>query len=453
MPTRRAAPLDDATFEDYAAFVADYTLDKAHEMSGVPKNRLEEIAELYADPDTKVMSLWTMGVNQHTRGVWVNNLIYNLHLLTGKDLRARQQPVLADRPAIGLRHRARGRHLQPSPAGRHGRGQPRAPGDCGGEDLEAPGRHDPGEARLSRGLQNRMLKDGKLNAYWVQVNNNMQAAPNMMQEGLPGYRNPENFIVVSDAYPTVTAEAADLILPTAMWVEKEGAYGNAERRTQFWHQLIDAPGESRSDLWQVMEFSKRFTTEEVWPAELLDAAIPTTRARRCSMCSSPTARWTSLPAQRTSKKGTPITKSEDFGFYARKVCSRNTRFFGRGKKPTIWRPSTPTTKGAACAGRWSTARRRVWRFPRGLTTLMSHPARASSFYGKPDGRANIIFALPYEPPAESTRRGLSVLAVDRAGAGALAFGLDDPKRVPELYKAFPGRRLLHASRRCRGDGA
>ncbi len=34
--------------------------------------------------------------------------------------------------------------------------------------------------------------------------------------------------------------AADLILPTAMWVEKEGAYGNAERRTQFWHQLVDA---------------------------------------------------------------------------------------------------------------------------------------------------------------------------------------------------------------------
>jgi anaerobic selenocysteine-containing dehydrogenase len=50
--------------------------------------------------------------------------------------------------------------------------------------------------------------------------------------------------VVSDAYPTVTAQAADLILPTAMWVEKEGAYGNAERRTQFWHQQVKAPGEA-----------------------------------------------------------------------------------------------------------------------------------------------------------------------------------------------------------------
>src|SRR5262249_2900013 len=89
------------------------------------------------------------------------------------------------------------------------------------------------------------------------------------EEAYPGYRNPENFIVVSEAYPTVTAQAADLVLPTAMWVEKEGAYGNAERRTHFWHQLVNAPGEARSDLWQLMEFSKRFKIEEVWPAELI----------------------------------------------------------------------------------------------------------------------------------------------------------------------------------------
>ncbi|WP_164227618.1 molybdopterin-dependent oxidoreductase, partial [Stenotrophomonas maltophilia] len=60
--------------------------------------------------------------------------------------------------------------------------------------------------------------------------------------------------------------------PSAMWVEKEGAFGNAERRTQFWHQLVKAPGEAKSDLWQLVEFSKRFTTDEVWPAELLAKA-------------------------------------------------------------------------------------------------------------------------------------------------------------------------------------
>ena len=73
-----------------------------------------------------------------------------------------------------------------------------------------------------------MLKDGKLNFYWTLCTNNMQAGPNLTQERYPGFRNPENFIVVSDAYPTVSALAADLILPAAMWMEKEGAYGNAD---------------------------------------------------------------------------------------------------------------------------------------------------------------------------------------------------------------------------------
>ena len=48
-----------------------------------------------------------------------------------------------------------------------------------------------------------------------------------------------------------------------MWVEKEGAYGNAERRCQFFRQQVKAPGESKSDVWQVVEFSKYFKTDEV----------------------------------------------------------------------------------------------------------------------------------------------------------------------------------------------
>ncbi len=54
------------------------------ELSGVPKDKLEALAKLYADPKTKVTSYWTMGFNQHTRGTWVNNMIYNVHLLVGK---------------------------------------------------------------------------------------------------------------------------------------------------------------------------------------------------------------------------------------------------------------------------------------------------------------------------------------------------------------------------------
>ena len=67
-----------------------------------------------------------------------------------ENLRARQQPVLADRPAVGLRHRARGRHLLAPAAGRHGGDQQGAPRHRR-EDLEAARRHHPRQAGLSRG--------------------------------------------------------------------------------------------------------------------------------------------------------------------------------------------------------------------------------------------------------------------------------------------------------------
>lgn len=100
----------------------------------------------------------------------------------------------------------------------------------------------PGKSGFTCGSTRSGAEDGTLNAYWVMCNNNMQAGPNINEERMPGWRDPRNFIVVSDPYPTISALSADLILPTSMWVEKEGAYGNAERRTQFWRQQVPHRG-------------------------------------------------------------------------------------------------------------------------------------------------------------------------------------------------------------------
>jgi nitrate reductase (cytochrome) len=71
-------------FETFKKFVSEYTFEKASEISGVSVKKIEALAKLYADPKIKVTSYWTMGFNQHTRGTWANNLIYNIHLLVGK---------------------------------------------------------------------------------------------------------------------------------------------------------------------------------------------------------------------------------------------------------------------------------------------------------------------------------------------------------------------------------
>jgi nitrate reductase NapA len=59
-----------------------------------------------------------------------------------------------------------------------------------------------------------------------------------------------------------------------MWVEKEGAYGNAERRTHFWKQMIKAPGESKSDLWQIIEVAKRLNLGHLFQYDAAAYQIP-----------------------------------------------------------------------------------------------------------------------------------------------------------------------------------
>jgi nitrate reductase (cytochrome) len=80
-------------------------------------------------------------------------------------------------------------------------------------------------------------------------------------------RTPDDgrFIVVSDIYPTPTTAMADLVLPAAAWVEREGVYGNTERRTQQWNKMVEAPGEAREDAWQVMQVARRMGLGHLFP--------------------------------------------------------------------------------------------------------------------------------------------------------------------------------------------
>src|SRR6266702_8886642 len=80
------------TFDEYSEFLKTYTPEYVAELSGVQAATIVEMAHLYADKNRKVNSLWTMGFNQHTRGTWVNNLAYNIHLLTGKICRPGENP-------------------------------------------------------------------------------------------------------------------------------------------------------------------------------------------------------------------------------------------------------------------------------------------------------------------------------------------------------------------------
>ena len=418
------------SFDEFAAFVADYDIETVSKLSGVPHKHLLAMAELYADPDTKVMSLWTMGVNQHTRGVWVNNMIYNLHLLTGKISEPGNSPFsLTGQPSACGTAREVGTFAHRLPADMVVTNQEHR--EFAEKKWKLPKGVLPDWVGSHAVQQNRDLKDGRINAYWVQVNNNVQAAPNLNEETLPGYRNPDNFVVVSDAYPTVTAQAADLILPSAMWVEKEGAYGNAERRTQFWHQMVDAPGQAKSDLWQLVEFSKRFTTDEIWPSEILEAN-PEFRGKTLYEVLYANGQVDRYPLTDIAE-GNPNQESEELGFYLQKGLFEEYASFGRGKAHDLAPFDTYHEERGL---RWPVVdgQETRWRFKEGSDPY-ARPGTEFDFYGKPDGKA-VVFALPFEPAPENPDEEFDLWlstgrVIEHWHSGSMT------QRVPELHKAFP----------------
>ena len=422
------------SFDEFKAFVAEYTLEKTSALSGVPKDRLEALAKAYADPKTKVTSYWTMGFNQHTRGTWVNNQIYNCHLLVGKISEPGNSPFsLTGQPSacgtareVGtFAHRLPADMLLANPDHRK----------VAEKIWQLPEGTIVGQIGYHAVLQDRMLKDGKLNFYWTTTTNNMQAGPNINGERWPGFRNPENFVVVSDAYPTVTALAADLILPSAMWTEKEGAFGNAERRGQFWRQMVKAPGEAKSDLWQYLEFAKRFKVEDVWPEELL-AKAPQYRGKtlyEVLFANGAVNKYPVAELERVNYRGYANDESKDCGFYVQKGLFEEYRQFGLGKGKDLGEfDHYHKVRGL----RWPVVdgKETLWRYREGYDPYVKK-GEDVRFYGRPDGKA-WVFALPYQPAAESPDAEYDLWlctgrVLEHWHTGTMT------RRVPELYRAFP----------------
>lgn len=422
------------SFEEYAKFVSTYTVEYASEMSGVPVENLITLAKVYADPKQKVMSLWTMGINQHTRGVWANNMLYNIHLLTGKIATPGNSPFsLTGQPSACGTAREVGTFAHRLPADMVVKNPKHR--EITEKLWQLPAGTIPPKPGYHAVLQSRMLKDGKLNCYWTMCTNNMQAGPNINDEIYPGFRNPENFIVVSDPYPTVSAMAADLILPTAMWVEKEGAYGNAERRTHMWHQQVKPPEGAKSDLWQLVEFSKRFKVSEVWPAELI-AKQPDVADKTLYDVLFANGEVNKYPAEQC--KGAYNDESEHFGFYLQKGLFEEYAKFGRGHAHDL-----------DAFDNYHENRGKRWPVINGKETLRrfvegSDPyvkaGEGFNFYGKPDGRA-VIFALPYEPAAEEPNKEFDLWmstgrVLEHWHTGSMT------ARVPELQRAYSDAQIF-----------
>jgi nitrate reductase NapA len=252
----------DSSFEELEEFLADYAPERVSEISGVPVQQIHALAEIYADPGRGTVSLWCMGVNQHVRGTWMNNLITDLHLITGKISRPGANPwsltgqpsacgtvrevgtlahrLPADMVVMNPEHRAKTEEIWELPAG---------------TIPERPGYHTMDMFRA--------FMRGDVTVMWTQTTNPWVSIPNLNRiQRQPG---DGKFLIVSDIYPTPSTEVADLVLPAAAWVEREGVFGNSERRTQQWNKAVEPPGEAKEDAWQIVEVAKRMGMGHLFP--------------------------------------------------------------------------------------------------------------------------------------------------------------------------------------------
>lgn len=249
------------SFEEYTALVAEYTPEAVAKTSGLSVEQLQLLGKLFADKSKRITSLWCMGMNQHTQGTAINNLVHAIHLLSGH----------WGRPGDGPQSLTG----QPSACGtvrEVGTLSHALPGDLRVDIPEHAAKAEqlwnlpPGRINPKVGYHTVLMwekfctpteKGGDIDTLWVQVTNPGQSLPNVHKLFEAKAKLPNKFLIVSDVYPTATTALADLILPSALWVEKNGIFGNSERRTQQWFKMVNPPGDARDDCWQTIAVARK----------------------------------------------------------------------------------------------------------------------------------------------------------------------------------------------------
>ncbi|KGH50122.1 nitrate reductase [Acinetobacter idrijaensis] len=233
-----------------ASSSTESSIESVARRTGIAIEKLILFFQKFAQTE-KIMSLFSMGVNQSSQGVDKANSIINCHLLTGK---------------IG----------KPGSAPFSMTGQPNAMGgrEVGGLanmlashlDLDNPQHQQlvqdfwqsPVIARQP-GLKAvdlfKAVESGKIKAIWIMATNPIVSLPDADQ--VKRALEKCEFVVVSDiCLDTDTTQYADVLLPALGWGEKDGTVTNSERRISRQKAFLPAPGEAKADWWAISRVAK-----------------------------------------------------------------------------------------------------------------------------------------------------------------------------------------------------
>lgn len=253
-------------FNLYKELVMSSSLEKASKICGITVDEIKLAADIIGKAKGFI-SLWAMGLNQSVIGVDKNTSLLNLSLLTGQIGKPGSGPfsltgqpnAMGGREVGGMSNLLAVHKELSNPVHR------KEVADFWGVDSISE------KTGLTATEMFEALESGKMKAIWIICTNPLVSLPDSrkVEKALANAK----FVVVQDiSHNADTAKFADLLLPAAGWLEKEGTMTNSERRISYLPKAINAPGEALSDVDILIRFAKKMsfngfnfnTTEDVY---------------------------------------------------------------------------------------------------------------------------------------------------------------------------------------------
>ncbi len=230
--------------DEYRKSLEPFTLEFATEKTGLSADLLKKVAHMIVEA-SGVCVLWAMGVTQHRMGSDSSTAISNLLLITGNYMRT-------GTGAYPLRG-----HNNVQGAGDHGAHPENLTGYQKVSDPEVRARFEAAwgvKLPTTKGLDNHEMIDaihaGKLKGMYLfgEEIALVDSNANLVQDGLAKLE----FFVAQDIFFSKTCQYADVVLPAAPSLEKEGTFTSTERRIQRIYQVFEPLEGSRPD-WQIIQ--------------------------------------------------------------------------------------------------------------------------------------------------------------------------------------------------------
>ncbi len=255
-------------FDELKEHLDKYTPEYAGKITGVPAEKIEEAAKLYATAPTASIC-YTMGVTQHTTGTANVRTLANMAMLCGQIGRASTgvNPLRGQNNVQGACDMGALPNVYTSYQKVDNPDVKKKFEEAWGAALsEKPG------MKLTKFFD--AMLEGKIKAFYCFGENPLMSEPdtahteNALEE--------VEFMVAQDLFLTETANYADVVFPAAGPFECDGTFTNTERRVQQVRKAVEPLEGTKCD-WEVfVELAKRMgyellqgaTAQEIWDNEI-----------------------------------------------------------------------------------------------------------------------------------------------------------------------------------------